>query len=216
MRISWHTPCISALFALGAIFALANYSLQTHVAFMPDLAEPSAQLPAKIYPFADVEFARNAAKRSVEARRARAEQAAQLKPTQNPFDPTVSEVKQALDFADRRLLRVREQLEKLDALAAGEKDTKRLKELADATTRLSEQERILAGRPLPGSRRPSSDKQERRRILDLAPVGIAGQILDVAQVTPAPSARPYAGEYDDPPDLVRAPEIKPPTAPQTA
>jgi hypothetical protein len=126
------------------------------------------------------------------------------KPPEPPLPETIAQMTE--EFADRRLMRVREQLEKLDALAAGEKDTKRLKELADATTRLSEQERILAGRPLPGSRRPSSDKQERRRILDLAPVGIAGQITDVAQVPMAPTARPYAGEYDDPPGLVRAPE----------
>lgn len=60
-------------------------------------------------------------------------------------------------FAGRRLMRVREQLERLDRLASEEDDPKQLKALADATTRLSEQERLLAGRPLPGSRRPSAD-----------------------------------------------------------
>lgn len=65
-------------------------------------------------------------------------------------------------FAGRRLTRVREQLERLDRLAAEEDDPKQLKALADATTRLSEQERLLAGRPLPGSRRPSADPKGRK------------------------------------------------------
>ena len=38
-------------------------------------------------------------------------------------------------------------------------DSRRLRDLTDAQTRLSEQERILAGRPLPGSRRPGQDRQ---------------------------------------------------------
>ena len=66
-------------------------------------------------------------------------------------------------FTARRLSRVRDQLDRIDDLAADETDPKRLKELADATTRLAEQERILAGRPLPGSRRPTEDRAPRRQ-----------------------------------------------------
>ncbi len=62
-------------------------------------------------------------------------------------------------YAETRLLRVRGQLDALDdaiqqEVAGGE--SKRLKELVEAQAKLSEQERILANRPLPGSHRPSS------------------------------------------------------------
>jgi hypothetical protein len=39
-----------------------------------------------------------------------------------------------------------------------ETDAQQLNWLATAQARLSEQERILSGRPLPGSRRPSPDR----------------------------------------------------------
>lgn len=107
------------------------------------------------------------------------------------------------DFNQLRLGRVREQLVKLDAMLSKEEDPQKLDRLASAQARLSEQERILDGRPLPGSRRPSSDKQDRKRILDLAPVGIAGQILDM-EPAPAAPARPAGWEYQDPPGLERS------------
>jgi hypothetical protein len=44
-------------------------------------------------------------------------------------------------------MRLRTQLAQLDDLASKETDTKRLKELADATARLAEQERLSANRP---------------------------------------------------------------------
>jgi len=65
------------------------------------------------------------------------------------------------DFNTTRLLRVREQLTKLDAMIEAEKDAQKLDRLASASSKLSEQERILDGRPLPGSRRPTSDKVPR-------------------------------------------------------
>ena len=172
---------------------------------MPDLLEQ----PARIYPFSNADFARKAGLRSVEARRIRLEQAAQLKPAQDPFAPTVSSTVAALDFAERRLMRVREQLEKLDDIAKNEKDTKRLKELADATTRLSEQERILAGRPLPGSRRPASDRGSARAMIELRPL-LADEPAQVQVVAPA---GPLGAEYDDPPGYVREAVIEPLTGP---
>jgi hypothetical protein len=92
-------------------------------------------------------------------------------------------------------MRVREQLERLDRLASEEDDPKQLKALADATTRLSEQERLLAGRPLPGSRRPGNESKGKRadwwiEMQPSAPVAPAPppvvQVLEVQPVVPAP------------------------------
>lgn len=63
------------------------------------------------------------------------------------------------EYASSRLIRVRDLLNQIDSQLAAEllravPDSRRLKELADAAHRLQEQERTLAGRPLPGSRRP--------------------------------------------------------------
>lgn len=67
---------------------------------------------------------------------------------------------EANEFTDSRVLHVREQIlklsNKLDALLAADPlDTKRVKEASEALDRLSELERKLAGRPLPGAYRPS-------------------------------------------------------------
>ncbi len=64
----------------------------------------------------------------------------------------------ATDYADSRLIRVRDLLNQLDGQLSAEllravPDSKRLKELADAAHRLQEQERTLCGRPLPGTTR---------------------------------------------------------------
>jgi len=72
--------------------------------------------------------------------------------------------KQPEDYTGGRLARVRKQLDALDGLiddAMAEGDSKRLKELSEAQNRLSEQERIMAGRPLPGSKRPQSEQRAR-------------------------------------------------------
>jgi hypothetical protein len=92
------------------------------------------------------------------------------------------------DFAGRRLKRVRDQLDRLDGIAAEETDPKRIKELADATTRLSEQERVLAGRPLPGSRRPAAEGKRGYRPES------AGPMVPVAPSAPAVPAAPVAQE----------------------
>ena len=65
------------------------------------------------------------------------------------------------DYLVRRLARVRDQLDKLDAMMTTEDDPQRIDRLASAQLRLSEQERVLAGRPLPGSRRPGPQRQAR-------------------------------------------------------
>ena len=66
------------------------------------------------------------------------------------------------DYTSRRLTRVRGQLDRLDKLMGEETDPQRLDRLASAQYRVSEQERILAGRPLPGSWKPERPKQAPR------------------------------------------------------
>lgn len=83
----------------------------------------------------------------------------------------------ANEYVSRRLARVRAHLGLVDKAFETEAtkvtpDGQRLNWLAQAQERLAEQERILDGRPLPGSRRPSAERADRRPILDLAPVGI--------------------------------------------
>jgi hypothetical protein len=43
-----------------------------------------------------------------------------------------------------------------------EEDPAKIDRLASAQARLAEQERLLAGRPLPGSRRPAAEVKNRR------------------------------------------------------
>jgi len=59
-----------------------------------------------------------------------------------------------------RLSRVRAQLDRIDAMVINETDPKRLNDLACASMRLADQERKLAGRPDPGSYRPSPPKSK--------------------------------------------------------
>ena len=99
------------------------------------------------------------------------------------------------EFQARRLKRVREQLDRVDDLMISEDDPKRLKELADASARLSDQEFKLAGRPSPGSRRPA---QERVPSAQDAGAWIMDAPAPVAQVQPTAPAKPLGWEYDDP------------------
>jgi hypothetical protein len=67
------------------------------------------------------------------------------------------------DYQDKCLARTRGQLDLVakaitDELERPRLDSRKLRDLTDAQTRLSEQERILAGRPLPGSHRPTPAK----------------------------------------------------------
>lgn len=98
-------------------------------------------------------------------------------------------------FAARRLKRVREQLDAIDALMLNEDDPKRLKEYADATARLSAQEFDLSGRPKSGSRRPSADPKGRK-----SDWWIEMQPSAPAQVQPALPA---------PPTVVLVAEVQP-------
>lgn len=66
--------------------------------------------------------------------------------------------KDLCDFCEKRIARVRGMLDKLDTLMEKERDPQKLDRLASAQMRLSEQERIMSGRPLPGSRRPIKER----------------------------------------------------------
>jgi len=61
------------------------------------------------------------------------------------------------EFSKLRLVRVREQLNRLDAMIATERDPQELQRLTAAQAKVSEQEFALAGRPMPGSRRPGRE-----------------------------------------------------------
>ena len=70
-----------------------------------------------------------------------------------------------------------------------------MRDLADAQHKLSEQERILAGRPLPGSKKPAPERATKARE---AGAWLAVSDPPAAQAeTPAP-ARPLGWEYDAP------------------
>jgi hypothetical protein len=96
---------------------------------------------------------------------------------------------------------------KLDKMIADEEDPQKLDRLASAQARLSEQERILDGRPLPGSRRP---REDRARVsagwIELQPALPSAPGVQVQAVAPA---RPIGSEYDDPPGYVREPVTGP-------
>jgi hypothetical protein len=57
-----------------------------------------------------------------------------------------------------RLRRVRKQIERIDSMLEEEDDPGKLDRLASASMRLSDQERVLRGEPLPGSLRPATDQ----------------------------------------------------------
>lgn len=63
------------------------------------------------------------------------------------------------DFSRQRLATVRAQLNRIDAMIELEVDPQKIDRLASASAKLSEIERVLSNRPLPGSFRPSAPKR---------------------------------------------------------
>jgi len=125
------------------------------------------------------------------------------KPPPDPQpDPTAQQPAQDDGYTACRLARIRAQLDLVDARITEEADRKtadgqRLNWLASAQERLAEQERILAGRPLPGSRRPLPDRPDRstRGIVTCDPLPViepsvepsVGSVTRFPEVMPAPS-----------------------------
>lgn len=111
-------------------------------------------------------------------------------------------------YAEQVLLRTRTQLDLvaqriLEELQSRKPDSRRLRDLSDAQRHLAEQERILAGRPLPGSRRPQAEGKRGSN----APASSGEPWIPAAEVTvepasaqlpPAPAAKPMGWEYDPP------------------
>ena len=113
------------------------------------------------------------------------------------------------DYVSRRLARLRTQLNSVDTaiereVAKSSPDGQRLNWLAQAQDRLAEQERLLAGRPLPGSRRPREERTP-APVVEIAP-------LYPIKAAPVPVSRPAGWEYDDPnatPTPRSAPGVEP-------
>jgi len=75
------------------------------------------------------------------------------------FGPTVSTGWHAGGRFQTRFS-VKLQLDRVDGMVMTEKDPQKLDRLASAQARLAEQERIMSGRPLPGSMRPRPDRRQ--------------------------------------------------------
>lgn len=65
------------------------------------------------------------------------------------------------NYTARRLIRVREQIDRVSDMLDAETDPQKLDRLAAALERLTELERKLDNRPLPGSRRPGREPSKR-------------------------------------------------------
>jgi uncharacterized membrane protein YccC len=140
-----------------------------------------------------VETSLLAAQRSIQSRRDRAKRLKDLEAqaianAQKPVKPIVEQTIVS-DFQTVRLTRVREQLDRIDSMLSTEEDPKRIKELADATARLQEQERQLANRPMPGSLRPQSPKHDKRQ---------STQATFDSPLLPADQPAPKPQVYDGP------------------
>lgn len=86
-------------------------------------------------------------------------------------------------YVTERLACVRAQLGRLDAMVLTETDPQKLDRLASAQAKLADQERILSGRPLPGSRRPKPEREPKAQPTVLEPQ-IPSEPQPVGQDTP--------------------------------
>lgn len=98
------------------------------------------------------ETAREMQKRANEARK-RNKLAKLLAP---PEPPALTPLSPQSQYCADRLSLVRKQLARIDAMLFEETDPAKLDRLASATAKLAEQERQLADRPLPGTKKPDS------------------------------------------------------------
>ena len=121
---------------------------ETIPAIDPQPAAEQPQYPKGYFTRITSANAREMAAKSAEARRERKIQ------RQEAAASPLGEPQNGGYVASRRAC-VREQLARVDEMILKEKDPQRLDRLASAQARLSEQERILDGRPLPGAFRPA-------------------------------------------------------------
>lgn len=90
-------------------------------------------------------------RRSAEARRAKKAKATQ--PTEQPLELP--------EYLALRLVRARKQIDQVSTMLEKERDAQKIDRLASALYRLSELERTLANRPLPGSLKPAPARRAR-------------------------------------------------------
>lgn len=148
---------------------------------MPEVLDAPPRKPGMF----TAETARKAAAASVASR-----QAAAQRPKPEPIPvaaplPTVTPTAPTDDFTVRKLASVRDQIERVELLLTGSDEPQAVDRFANALTRLYDLERILAGRPLPGSRRPAPDgKRDRQAPRSFAPS--AAEAPTVPQTEPKP------------------------------
>jgi hypothetical protein len=90
------------------------------------------------------------------------------------------------DYQNRRLFRVRKQLDRIDKMMMTECDPQKLDRLASAQSRLADQERIIRGEPLPGSRRPSKEPTARRVPTSIMPTEPGPAAIEPPSTTEIP------------------------------
>jgi len=73
------------------------------------------------------------------------------------------------DFTEGRIACVRAQLGRIDRMLLTETDPQRLDRLASANAKLSDLERVMSGRPLPGQLRPRASKSLKSDPSDVVP-----------------------------------------------
>lgn len=102
----------------------------------------------------------NAREMAAKSHAARRQRLASVTPAAEtiPQTPQLNVLQAADPYVNARLARVRLQLARLDDLLDSESDPQKIDRLASASARLAEQERQLANRPLPGSRKPAAER----------------------------------------------------------
>lgn len=105
---------------------------------------------------------------------AEAEQARLNSPIPSPASATeyrqLVNLQQADGYNIHRIASVRAQIERLDGLMLKTTDAHKLDRLASALAKLSELERVLDGRPLPGSHRPTKAPSKRPSLSSIGPL----------------------------------------------
>jgi hypothetical protein len=177
------------------MLSLTHPPSRRYIPAMPETETPPARPPAKRGFFT----AENAAKYAELAHAARRQQSI--------ADATIANALPLADSADnfvsRKLARVRGQIDVIEKLLDKATEPQAVDRFCNALTRLYDVERILAGRPLPGSRRP---REDRGRVsagwIELQPE-LPGQLAATAPVAPVAQthpARPMGWEYETPAD----------------
>jgi hypothetical protein len=74
------------------------------------------------------------------------------------------------EYLEQRIKNTRLTIERLEKLLMRAKNTQDLDKLASALSKLADLERVLDGRPLPGTRRPKADRASSRASMPVEPM----------------------------------------------